>query len=44
MIGPLELAANAFTAAAIVLAGRNSVHTWWTGIVGCRQLGGCQAR
>jgi nicotinamide mononucleotide transporter len=35
MIGPLELAANAFTAAAIVLAGRNSVHTWWTGIVGC---------
>lgn len=35
MIGPLELAANAFTAAAIVLAGRNNVHTWWTGIVGC---------
>jgi nicotinamide mononucleotide transporter len=35
MIGPLELAANGFTAAAIVLAGRNSVHTWWTGIVGC---------
>jgi nicotinamide mononucleotide transporter len=20
---------------AIFLAGRNSVHTWWTGIVGC---------
>jgi nicotinamide mononucleotide transporter len=35
MIGALELAANAFTAAAIVLAGRNSVHTWWSGIVGC---------
>jgi nicotinamide mononucleotide transporter len=35
MIGPLELAANAFTAVAIVLAGRNSVHTWWTGIIGC---------
>jgi nicotinamide mononucleotide transporter len=35
MIGPLELAANAFTAVAIVLAGRNNVHTWWTGIVGC---------
>jgi len=35
MIGPLELAANGFTAGAIVLAGRNSVHTWWTGIVGC---------
>jgi nicotinamide mononucleotide transporter len=30
----LELAANAFTAIAIVLAGRNNVHTWWTGIVG----------
>ncbi|MBQ5945978.1 nicotinamide riboside transporter PnuC [Massilia sp. ST3] len=39
MIGPLELAANAFTAAAIVLAGRNSVHTWWTGIVGCSLFG-----
>lgn len=35
MIGPLELAANGFTAGAIVLAGRNNVHTWWTGIVGC---------
>jgi nicotinamide mononucleotide transporter len=31
---PLELAANAFTAANIVLAGRNNIHTWWTGIVG----------
>jgi nicotinamide mononucleotide transporter len=30
----LELAANIFTAAAIVLAGRNNVHTWWTGVVG----------
>ncbi|MEH6434259.1 nicotinamide riboside transporter PnuC [Massilia sp. DD77] len=39
MIGPLELAANAFTAVAIVLAGRNSVHTWWTGIVGCSLFG-----
>lgn len=35
MIGPLELGANVFTALAIFLAGRNSVHTWWTGIVGC---------
>jgi nicotinamide mononucleotide transporter len=35
MIGPLEIAANLFTAVAIVLAGRNNVHTWWTGIVGC---------
>lgn len=30
-----EIAANAFVAAAIFLAGRNSIHTWWTGIVGC---------
>ena len=30
-----ELAANTFVAASIVLAGRNSLHTWWTGIVGC---------
>jgi nicotinamide mononucleotide transporter len=35
MTGALEVAANAFTALAIVLAGRNSVHTWWSGIVGC---------
>jgi nicotinamide mononucleotide transporter len=32
---PLEIAANAFNAAAIFLAGRNNVHTWWTSIVGC---------
>jgi nicotinamide mononucleotide transporter len=31
----LEIAANAFNAASIVLAARNSVHTWWTGILGC---------
>lgn len=35
MASPLEIAANAFTAVAIVLAGRNNVHTWWIGIVGC---------
>jgi nicotinamide mononucleotide transporter len=34
-MNPLELAANLVTAASILLAGRNSVHTWWTGIVGC---------
>jgi nicotinamide mononucleotide transporter len=39
MIAPLELAANLFTALAIFLAGRNSVHTWWTGIVGCLLFG-----
>ena len=31
----MELGANVFIAAAIFLAGRNSIHTWWTGIVGC---------
>lgn len=30
-----ELVANAFVAASIVLAARNSIHVWWTGIVGC---------
>lgn len=39
MIAPLEWAANGFTALAIVLAGRNNVHTWWTGIVGCTLFG-----
>jgi nicotinamide mononucleotide transporter len=31
----LELAANAFMAVSVLLAGRNSIHTWWTGILGC---------
>ena len=31
----LEIGANAFAGASILLAGRNNVHTWWTGIVGC---------
>lgn len=35
MTGPLEIVANAVNAVSIVLAGRNSVHTWWTGICGC---------
>lgn len=30
---PLETAANLMTVVCIYLAGRNSVHTWWTGIV-----------
>lgn len=34
-MSPSEIAANLITAASILLAGRNSVHTWWTGIVGC---------
>ena len=39
MIAPLELAANGFVAVSILLAGRNNVHTWWTGIVGCTLFG-----
>jgi nicotinamide mononucleotide transporter len=34
-VNPSEIAANAFIAAAIFLAGRNNIHTWWLGIVGC---------
>jgi nicotinamide mononucleotide transporter len=34
-VNPGEIAANAFNAASIFFAGRNSVHTWWSGIVGC---------
>lgn len=34
-----EIAANAFNAASIFLAGRNSVHVWWTTIVGCVLFG-----
>lgn len=35
----LEIAANLTTALAIFLAGRNSIHTWWLGIVGCVLFG-----
>lgn len=35
----LEIAANIVTATAIFLAGRNSVHTWWLGIIGCTLFG-----
>jgi nicotinamide mononucleotide transporter len=31
----LEITANGVIAASIVLAARNSLHTWWTGIIGC---------
>ena len=33
MSGGWEIAANILNAASVLLAGRNSVHTWWTGIV-----------
>ena len=35
MITPLEVAANAVMALSIVLAGRNNVHSWWLGVIGC---------
>lgn len=35
MPSSLEVSANTFNALSIVLAARNSTHTWWTGIVGC---------
>jgi nicotinamide mononucleotide transporter len=35
MVTPLELSANIMTAVCIFLAGRNNIHTWWTGIVAC---------
>ena len=36
---PLEIWANAATLVCIFLAGRNSVHTWWTGMVACTLFG-----
>ena len=35
----LEIAANAVNTASIILAGRNSAHTWWVGIIGCILFG-----
>lgn len=35
MNGGLELLANVLNAVSIALAGRNNLHTWWTGILGC---------
>lgn len=35
----LEISANLTTALAIFLAGRNSIHTWWLGIIGCVLFG-----
>ncbi|MES2130619.1 MAG: nicotinamide riboside transporter PnuC [Pseudomonadota bacterium] len=39
MPSPLELLANLLASVCIVLAGRNNVHTWWTGIVACAVFG-----
>ncbi|WP_426112868.1 nicotinamide riboside transporter PnuC [Massilia sp. PWRC2] len=35
MTGALEICANVGATLAIWLAGRNSIHTWWTGMLGC---------
>lgn len=35
MTTPLEVAANAVMALSIALAGRNNVHSWWLGVIGC---------
>ena len=35
MTAPLEIAANAVMTVSIVLSGRNNVHSWWLGVVGC---------
>jgi nicotinamide mononucleotide transporter len=39
LTGPLEIAANAAVGVAILLAGRNNIHTWWIGILGCSLFG-----
>jgi nicotinamide mononucleotide transporter len=38
-MSPFEIIANILNTIAIVLAGRNSVQTWWTGIAGCAVFG-----
>jgi nicotinamide mononucleotide transporter len=38
-MNPTEIAANVFNAASIFLAGRNSIHMWWTTMVGCVLFG-----
>lgn len=35
----LEISANAVNALSIFLAARNSIYTWWVGIVGCVLFG-----
>lgn len=35
----LEIAANAVVTTAIILAGRNNIHSWWIGIIGCLLFG-----
>lgn len=35
MLGSWELLANGLTVASVILAARNSIQTWWVGILGC---------
>ncbi len=35
----LEIAANGLATVSILLAARNNIHSWWTGIVGCALFG-----
>jgi nicotinamide mononucleotide transporter len=39
LISGWEIAANGFNTGSILLAGRNNVHTWWTGVIGCLLFG-----
>lgn len=39
MITPLELFANTIMTVSIILAGRNSAHTWWSGVIGSLLFG-----
>jgi nicotinamide mononucleotide transporter len=38
-MSPLELGANVFNLMSVWFSARNSVHTWWSGIVGCALYG-----
>lgn len=38
-MSPLEIIANGVNAISVLLAAWNSIHTWWTGIIGCVLFG-----
>lgn len=38
-MNPIEIFANLFNLASVFFANRNSIHTWWTGIIGTILLG-----
>jgi nicotinamide mononucleotide transporter len=38
-VSPLEIGANVFNLLSVWFSARNSVHTWWSGIVGCALYG-----